>query len=49
MDAAGLFYVDDHHWRVRQEWDVYKTPIVATRVGDVPSAVILADPALFHS
>jgi serine/threonine protein kinase, bacterial len=27
---------------------VYKTPIVATRVGDVPPAVVLADPALFQ-
>jgi serine/threonine protein kinase, bacterial len=27
----------------------YKTPIVATRVGDVPPAVVLADPALFQS
>jgi serine/threonine protein kinase, bacterial len=26
---------------------VYKTPIVATRIGDVPPAVVLADPALF--
>jgi serine/threonine protein kinase, bacterial len=26
---------------------VYKTPIVATRIGDVPASVILADPALF--
>jgi serine/threonine protein kinase, bacterial len=26
---------------------VYKTPLVATRVGDVPPAVILADPTLF--
>jgi serine/threonine-protein kinase len=28
--------------------NVYKTPIVATRVGDVPPAVVLADPALFQ-
>jgi len=28
---------------------VYKTPILATRVGDVPPAVVLADPALFQS
>jgi serine/threonine-protein kinase len=27
----------------------YKTPIVATRIGDVPLAVVLADPALFQS
>jgi serine/threonine protein kinase, bacterial len=27
---------------------VYKTPVVATRVGDVPPAVVLADPALFQ-
>jgi serine/threonine protein kinase, bacterial len=26
----------------------FKTPIVATRVGDVPPAVVLADPALFQ-
>jgi serine/threonine-protein kinase len=26
---------------------VYKTPLVATRIGDVPPAVILADPTLF--
>jgi hypothetical protein len=26
---------------------VYKTPIVATRVGDVPPSVVLADPTLF--
>jgi hypothetical protein len=26
---------------------VYKTPIVVTRIGDVPPAVVLADPALF--
>jgi hypothetical protein len=29
--------------------NVYKTPIVATRTGDVPPAVVLADPALFLS
>jgi serine/threonine protein kinase len=29
--------------------DVYKTPLVATRIGDVPPAVVLADPALFQS
>jgi serine/threonine protein kinase, bacterial len=29
--------------------DVYKTPVVATRIGDVPPAVVLADPALFAS
>jgi serine/threonine-protein kinase len=28
---------------------VFKTPIVATRTGDVPPAVVLADPALFQS
>jgi serine/threonine protein kinase, bacterial len=28
---------------------VYRTPLVATRIGDVPPAVILADPALFQS
>ncbi|MGE2816182.1 serine/threonine-protein kinase [Mycobacterium heidelbergense] len=27
--------------------NVYKTPIVATRISDVPPAVVLADPALF--
>jgi serine/threonine-protein kinase len=27
---------------------VYKTPMVATRTGDVPPAVVLADPALFQ-
>jgi serine/threonine protein kinase, bacterial len=26
---------------------VYKTPLVATRIGDVPPAAVLADPALF--
>ena len=26
---------------------VYKTPFVATRIGDVPATVVLADPALF--
>lgn len=26
---------------------VYKTPIVLTRIGDVPPSVVLADPALF--
>jgi hypothetical protein len=26
---------------------VYKTPVVGTRTGDVPRAVVLADPALF--
>jgi serine/threonine-protein kinase len=29
--------------------NVYKTPIVATRIGNVPPAVVLADPALFLS
>ena len=29
--------------------NVYKTPIVATRIGEVPPAVVLADPALFLS
>jgi hypothetical protein len=29
--------------------NVYKTPIAWTRIGDVPPAVILADPALFES
>jgi serine/threonine protein kinase, bacterial len=28
--------------------DVYKTPVVVTRTGDVPPAVVLADPALFQ-
>jgi serine/threonine-protein kinase len=27
--------------------DVYKTPLVATRTGDVPAAVVLPDPTLF--
>jgi serine/threonine-protein kinase len=26
---------------------VYKTPVVATRIGDVPPSVVVADPALF--
>jgi serine/threonine-protein kinase len=30
-----------------KQGNVYRTPIVATRVGDVPPAVVLADPALF--
>jgi alkanesulfonate monooxygenase SsuD/methylene tetrahydromethanopterin reductase-like flavin-dependent oxidoreductase (luciferase family) len=30
-------------------WNVYKTPVVATRMGDVPSTVIVADPNLFQS
>lgn len=28
--------------------NVYKTPVVMTRTGDVPPAVVLADPALFQ-
>jgi len=31
-----------------RQGNVYKTPIVATRKGDVPSGVIIADPALFE-
>jgi hypothetical protein len=27
--------------------NVYKIPIVVTRIGDVPPSVVLADPALF--
>lgn len=27
---------------------VFKTPIIATRVGEVPQAAVLADPALFQ-
>ena len=30
-----------------QQGYVYKTPFVVTRIGDVPPAVVLADPALF--
>ena len=29
--------------------NVYKTPVVATRTGDVPASVVLADPELFLS
>jgi len=29
--------------------NVYKTPIIATRTGDVPPNIIVADPALFLS
>lgn len=28
---------------------VFKTPIIATRIGDAPRSVVLADPALFQS
>jgi hypothetical protein len=27
--------------------NVYKTPFVVTRIGEAPSSVVLADPALF--
>jgi serine/threonine protein kinase, bacterial len=30
-----------------RQGNVYKTPVVATRTGDVPPSVVLADPALF--
>jgi serine/threonine-protein kinase len=30
-----------------RQGDVYKTPFVVTRIGDVPPRVVLADPALF--
>jgi serine/threonine-protein kinase len=32
-----------------RQGNVHKTPFVATRIGDVPPAVVLADPALFVS
>lgn len=32
-----------------EQGEVFKTPVVATRVGDVPPAAVLADPALFQS
>ena len=32
-----------------RQGNVYKTPIVATRIGDVPPSVVLGDPALFES
>lgn len=32
-----------------RQGNVYKTPVVATRIGDVSPAVVLADPALFVS
>jgi len=30
-----------------RQGNVYETPVIATRIGDVPPAVVLADPALF--
>jgi serine/threonine protein kinase, bacterial len=45
----GVFTVTVLTNECGRQGNVYKTPVVATRIGDVPPAAILADPALFES
>lgn len=47
VDGRGNYYVGQD--AAFFQGDVYKTPVVATRVGDAPSGIVLADPKLFQS